>query len=165
VTLFNTTFIFYAEQRLYSLDGFQKSDVSRHLSKNNDFNRTVAEEYLKHFDFEGATLDVALRRFLQAFQLTGESSERDRVLVHFSRRYLQANPDSFSSQVIYYSSFLFFLYNKYLKTFKMVITGRSSYPYLRSLAAQFRPTWKASRNEKDDLCSVHQEAVRSQRWW
>ena len=84
--------------RLYTLDGFQKSDVSRHLSKNNDFNRTVAEEYLKHFDFEGATLDVALRRFLQAFQLTGESSERDRVLVHFSRRYLQANPESFSSQ-------------------------------------------------------------------
>lgn len=85
-------------KRLYSLDGFQKSDVSRHLSKNNDFNRTVAEEYLKHFDFEGTTLDVALRRFLQAFQLTGESSERDRVLVHFSRRYLQSNPDSFSSQ-------------------------------------------------------------------
>lgn len=85
--------------RLYALDGFQKSDVSRHLSKNNEFSRTVAEEYLKHFDFEGAALDVALRRFLSAFQLTGESSERDRVLVHFSRRYLQSNPDSFSSQV------------------------------------------------------------------
>ena len=41
-----------------------------------------------------AALDAALRRFLQAFQLTGESSERDRVLVHFSRRYLQANPNS-----------------------------------------------------------------------
>ena len=85
--------------RLYTLDGFQKSDVSRHLSKNNEFNRVVAEEYLKHFNFEGAALDAALRRFLQAFQLTGESSERDRVLVHFSRRYLQANPNSFGSQV------------------------------------------------------------------
>lgn len=85
--------------RLYALDGFQKSDVSRHLSKNNEFNRIVAEEYLKHFNFEGAALDAALRRFLQAFQLTGESSERDRVLVHFSRRYLLANPNSFASQV------------------------------------------------------------------
>lgn len=81
------------------MDGFQKSDVSRHLSKNNDFSRVVAEEYLQHFDFEKASLDVALRRFLQAFQLTGESSERDRVLVHFSRRYLQCNSDGFASQV------------------------------------------------------------------
>ena len=81
------------------LDGFQKSDVSRHLSRNNDFNRVVAEEYLKHFEFEGMELEAALRRFLQAFQLTGESSERDGVLVHFSRRYMQTNPTSFSSQV------------------------------------------------------------------
>jgi PH and SEC7 domain-containing protein len=84
---------------LYTLDGFQKSDVSRHLCKNNDFSRVVAEEYLKHFDFENASLDLALRRFLLAFQLTGESSERDRVLIHFSHRYLQCNPNSFTSQV------------------------------------------------------------------
>lgn len=85
-------------KRLFSLDGFQKSDVSRHLSKNNDFNRVVAEEYLKHFEFENVSLDSALRRFLHAFQLTGESSERDRVLVHFSRRFLQCNPNNFASQ-------------------------------------------------------------------
>lgn len=97
--LFSISFLFFIFSRLYTLDGFQKSDVSRHLSKNNEFNRVVAEEYLKHFNFEGAALDAALRRFLQAFQLTGESSERDRVLVHFSRRYLQANPNSFASQV------------------------------------------------------------------
>jgi len=81
------------------LDGFHKSDVSRHLSRNNEFNRVVAEEYLKHFDFESLELDAALRLFLNAFQLTGESSERDGVLVHFSRRYMQSNPTSFSSQV------------------------------------------------------------------
>ena len=91
--------IFCAIFRLYALDGFHKSDVSRHLSKNNEFNRVVAEEYLKHFEFTNIPLDGALRCFLQAFQLTGESSERDRVLVHFSRRFLQCNPDSFASQV------------------------------------------------------------------
>lgn len=85
---------------MYNLDGFQKSEVSRHLCRNNDWNRVVAEEYLKHFDFEGLQLEEALRRFLNAFQLTGESSERDGVLVHFSRRYLEANPGTFSSQVI-----------------------------------------------------------------
>ncbi|XP_056634104.1 PH and SEC7 domain-containing protein isoform X10 [Diorhabda sublineata] len=85
-------------KRLYSLDGFKKSDVSRHLSKNNDFSRAVAEEYLKYFDFEKDTLDIALRKFLKQFSLTGETQERERVLVHFSKRYLDCNPGSFNSQ-------------------------------------------------------------------
>ncbi|XP_057331974.1 PH and SEC7 domain-containing protein isoform X3 [Microplitis mediator] len=85
-------------KRLYSLDGFKKSDVSRHLSKNNDFSRAVAEEYLRYFNFEGDTLDVALRKFLAQFSLTGETQERERVLVHFSKRYIDCNPGSFNSQ-------------------------------------------------------------------
>ncbi|XP_011303064.1 PH and SEC7 domain-containing protein 2 isoform X2 [Fopius arisanus] len=85
-------------KRLYSLDGFKKSDVSRHLSKNNDFSRAVAEEYLRYFSFEGDTLDVALRKFLAQFSLTGETQERERVLVHFSKRYIDCNPGSFNSQ-------------------------------------------------------------------
>ncbi|GLV41031.1 Exchange factor for Arf 6 [Carabus blaptoides fortunei] len=85
-------------KRLYSLDGFKKSDVSRHLSKNNDFSKAVAEEYLKYFNFENDTLDVALRKFLKQFSLTGETQERERVLVHFSKRYLDCNLGSFNSQ-------------------------------------------------------------------
>ncbi|XP_050297414.1 PH and SEC7 domain-containing protein isoform X2 [Anthonomus grandis grandis] len=85
-------------KRLYSLDGFKKSDVSRQLSKNNDFSRAVAEEYLKYFNFEKDTLDIALRKFLKQFSLTGETQERERVLVHFSKRYLDCNPGSFNSQ-------------------------------------------------------------------
>ncbi|XP_037799941.1 PH and SEC7 domain-containing protein-like [Penaeus monodon] len=85
-------------KRLISLDGFKKSDVSRHLSKNNEFSRAVAEEYLNYFDFRGDTLDKALRKFLDKFCLTGETQERERVLVHFSRRYLDCNPGTFNSQ-------------------------------------------------------------------
>ncbi|XP_037296519.1 PH and SEC7 domain-containing protein isoform X2 [Manduca sexta] len=85
-------------KRLYYLDGFKKSDVSRHLSKNNEFSRAVAEEYVKHFSFAGVTLDAALRTFLARFALSGETQERERVLVHFSRRYLECNPGSFRSQ-------------------------------------------------------------------
>lgn len=84
-------------KRLYELQGFKKSDVSRHLSKNNEFSRVVAEEYLKFFDFKGDTLDCALRKFLTKFSLVGETQERERVLVHFSKRYLDCNPDSFKS--------------------------------------------------------------------
>jgi hypothetical protein len=58
----------------------------------------VAEEYLKYFSFEGDTLDVALRKFLKQFSLTGETQERERVLVHFSKHYLDCNPGTFNSQ-------------------------------------------------------------------
>ncbi|XP_075215974.1 exchange factor for Arf 6 isoform X3 [Lycorma delicatula] len=85
-------------KRLFTLDGFKKSDVSRHLSKNNDFSRAVAEEYLKYFEFKGDSLDLALRKFLKQFSLSGETQERERVLVHFSKRYLDCNPGSFNSQ-------------------------------------------------------------------
>lgn len=67
----------------------------------NDFSRAVADEYLKYFDFEQDTLDIALRKFLKQFSLTGETQERERVLVHFSKRYLDCNPGSFNSQGTY----------------------------------------------------------------
>ncbi|XP_058882246.1 PH and SEC7 domain-containing protein 1-like isoform X2 [Acipenser ruthenus] len=80
-------------KRLYSLDGFKKSDVARHLSKNNEFSKMVAEEYLHFFNFTGMSLEQALRAFLREFALMGETQERERVLAHFSRRYLACNPN------------------------------------------------------------------------
>ncbi|XP_077998971.1 PH and SEC7 domain-containing protein 1-like [Glandiceps talaboti] len=85
-------------KRLYVLDGFRKSDVARHLSKKNEFNQAVAEEYLKFFDFTELTLDDALRTFLKAFSLTGETQERERVLMHFSRRFHRNNPHDYASE-------------------------------------------------------------------
>ena len=80
-------------KRLYNLDGFKRTDVSRHLGKNNDFSQVVAEEYLRHFELgDCLSLDQALRCFLQQFCLTGETQERERVLLHFSKRYLECNP-------------------------------------------------------------------------
>ncbi|KAK6328788.1 hypothetical protein J4Q44_G00007660 [Coregonus suidteri] len=85
-------------KRLFNLDGFRKSDVARHLSKNNEFSRMVAEEYLSYFNFSGLTIDQALRAFLREFALMGETQERERVLAHFSRRYLQCNPNAMPSE-------------------------------------------------------------------
>ncbi|XP_041672305.1 PH and SEC7 domain-containing protein 1-like isoform X1 [Cheilinus undulatus] len=79
-------------KRLFNLDGFRKSDVARHLSKNNDFSRMVAEEYLSFFNFTSLGLDQALRTFLKQFALMGETQERERVLSHFSKRYFDCNP-------------------------------------------------------------------------
>ncbi|XP_045856111.1 PH and SEC7 domain-containing protein 2 isoform X2 [Meles meles] len=85
-------------RRLYHLEGFQRCDVARQLGKNNEFSRLVAGEYLSFFDFSGLTLDRALRTFLKAFPLMGETQERERVLTHFSRRYRQCNPEDRTSE-------------------------------------------------------------------
>ncbi|XP_037979630.1 PH and SEC7 domain-containing protein 3 isoform X3 [Motacilla alba alba] len=85
-------------KRLYHLDRFKRSDVAKHLGKNNEFSKLVAEEYLKFFDFTGMTLDCSLRSFFKAFSLVGETQERERVLIHFSSRYYQCNPNALSSQ-------------------------------------------------------------------
>ncbi|XP_049560141.1 PH and SEC7 domain-containing protein 3 isoform X5 [Orcinus orca] len=85
-------------KRLYQLDRFKRSDVAKHLGKNNEFSKLVAEEYLKFFDFTGMTLDQSLRYFFKAFSLVGETQERERILVHFSNRYFYCNPDTIASQ-------------------------------------------------------------------
>ncbi|XP_008825079.3 PH and SEC7 domain-containing protein 3 [Nannospalax galili] len=85
-------------KRLYHLDRFKRSDVAKHLGKNNEFSKLVAEEYLKFFDFTGMTLDQSLRYFFKAFSLVGETQERERVLIHFSNRYFYCNPDMIASQ-------------------------------------------------------------------
>ena len=64
----------------------------------NDFSTLVAEEYLKFFEFQGDTLDQSLRKFLHQFCLTGETQERERVLAHFSRRYMECNHGAFNSE-------------------------------------------------------------------
>uniref|UniRef100_A0A670J3D8 SEC7 domain-containing protein n=1 Tax=Podarcis muralis TaxID=64176 RepID=A0A670J3D8_PODMU len=79
--------------RLYHLDGFKRSQVASFLRKNNDFSRLVREAYLSFFQFSGQTLDQALRSFLKAFVLTGETQERERILRHFSERYHSCNPE------------------------------------------------------------------------
>ncbi|XP_063311882.1 PH and SEC7 domain-containing protein 3 isoform X1 [Pelobates fuscus] len=84
-------------KRLYQLDGFKRSDVAKHLGKNNDFSKLVAEEYLKFFDFTGMNLDQSLRIFFKAFSLIGETQERERVLIHFSNRFFHCNPNSILS--------------------------------------------------------------------
>ncbi|XP_078387114.1 uncharacterized protein LOC144668683 isoform X3 [Cetorhinus maximus] len=85
-------------KHLYYLDGFKRSDVAHHLGKNNDFSKMVAEVYLRFFDFTGMSLDQALRAFLKEFALMGETQERERVLIHFSHRFHQCNPDAISAE-------------------------------------------------------------------
>jgi len=61
-------------------------------------------EYVRYFDFSGLTLDMALREFLRKLVLAGETQERERILAHFSRRYLDCNSGSFNSEGTVWSS-------------------------------------------------------------
>lgn len=72
--------------------------VSVLLADRNEFSNLVAEEYLKFYDFQEDTLDMALRKFLLRFSLSGETQERERVLAHFSHRFMECNPGSFNSE-------------------------------------------------------------------
>ena len=81
-----------------------------HVYFRNDFNTAVADEYLKFFDFKGDTLDTALRKFLKQFSLIGETQERERVLAHFSRHYLETNPGTYNSEGRFCVKFVFKVY-------------------------------------------------------
>ncbi|CAG9533021.1 unnamed protein product [Cercopithifilaria johnstoni] len=82
-------------KRLFVLDGFKREDVAAHLSKENEFGISVAEEYCALFNFSGIRLDAALRDFLSRFCLTGETQERTRITEHFAKRYYECNPTLF----------------------------------------------------------------------
>lgn len=84
-------------RKLYMLDGFRKSEVAEKLSDQSDFGKMVAREYLNFYEFEGEDLVECLRQFLASFSLTGETQERERVMIHFSQRYFECNPYSFPS--------------------------------------------------------------------
>ena len=62
-----------------------------------DFGKMVVKEYLRFFEFEKLSLVESLRQFLSYFSLTGESQERERIMVHFSDRYFECNPQVFTS--------------------------------------------------------------------
>ncbi|XP_048853220.1 PH and SEC7 domain-containing protein 2 isoform X14 [Brienomyrus brachyistius] len=84
-------------ERLYRLDNMRRTEVVKHMDKDNEFSRAVGEEYLKFFNFTGQSLEQSLRSFLKVVVLIGETQERERVLEHFAKRFHQCNPDCFSS--------------------------------------------------------------------
>ncbi|VDP13127.1 unnamed protein product [Onchocerca flexuosa] len=84
-------------KRLFVLDGFKSEEVAAHLSKINEFGKSVAEEYCALFNFSGIRLDAALRDFLSRFCLTGGTQERTHITEHFAKRYYECNPTLFRS--------------------------------------------------------------------
>ena len=62
------------------------------------YGKAVAIEYLKFFDFQNETITEALQKFLMAFHLSGETQERERILIPFSKRYQECNNPEYGSE-------------------------------------------------------------------
>ena len=74
--------------------GLDKSEAGEFLGDHKEFNVAVLNAYVKTFDFANATLDAALRAFLDGFRLPGEAQKISRFLEAFAEAYFAANPGS-----------------------------------------------------------------------
>ncbi|CAD5226961.1 unnamed protein product [Bursaphelenchus xylophilus] len=84
-------------QRLFELNGYTRMDVAAYFAKNTDLAQKVVEEFMLLFNFAGLRIDAALRDFLDHVCLTGETSDRTRMLTFFAERYHQCNPILFEN--------------------------------------------------------------------
>ena len=94
-------------QFLKHAPGLDKSEAGEYLGDHKDFNVSVLGVYVNKFDFDGVTLDAALRSFLDGFRLPGEAQKISRFLEVFADRYFSANPtavaDADAAYVLSYS--------------------------------------------------------------
>ncbi|KAJ0099255.1 hypothetical protein Patl1_21868 [Pistacia atlantica] len=73
--------------------GLDKNLIGDFLGNHDEFCVQVLQEFAGTFNFQGMTLDTALRLFLGTFRLPGESQKIQRVLEAFSERYYEQSPD------------------------------------------------------------------------
>jgi PH and SEC7 domain-containing protein len=57
-------------------------------------NQVSLRYYIDYFDFSNMRLDHAFRRLCAKLFLKAETQQVDRILVEFSRRYHECNPDN-----------------------------------------------------------------------
>ncbi|XP_039817791.1 ARF guanine-nucleotide exchange factor GNL2-like [Panicum virgatum] len=69
--------------------GLDKNKIGEFLGDPDEFNLKVLKEFTETFDFTGAILDTALRTYLEAFRLPGESQKIQRILEAFSERFFE----------------------------------------------------------------------------
>ncbi|KAL7719645.1 Ankyrin repeat-containing protein [Entamoeba marina] len=71
-----------------------KEKAGEYLSKKDPVNQAVLKSYMKMFDFKDIEVDFALRRFLVAFKLPGESQLIQRLMEAFSEKFMNDNAGS-----------------------------------------------------------------------
>ncbi|KAI8995538.1 hypothetical protein BD414DRAFT_479821 [Trametes punicea] len=83
-------------QRL--VEAVSKAEIASILASSADeFHTRALRAYIERFNFVGDPLDVALRKLLMDVGLPRETQQIDRVIEVFAARYVQCNPNLFSS--------------------------------------------------------------------
>ncbi|KAI0824263.1 hypothetical protein BC628DRAFT_1323355 [Trametes gibbosa] len=80
------------------VEAVSKAEVASILASHSDaFHARALRAYIERFNFVGDPLDVALRKLLMDVGLPRETQQIDRVIEAFAARYVQCNPNLFSS--------------------------------------------------------------------
>lgn len=77
--------------------GLNKAQIGEYLGEGEIENITIMHAFVDLMNFERTSFVDALRRFLQAFRLPGESQKIDRFMLKFAERYVQGNPKAFAN--------------------------------------------------------------------
>ena len=78
-------------------DGLNKAQIGEFLGEGDAENITIMHAFVDLMRFERMPFTDALRRFLQAFRLPGESQKIDRYMLKFAERYIAGNPTAFAN--------------------------------------------------------------------
>lgn len=78
-------------------DGLSKAQIGEFLGEGTPESNAIMHAFVDMMNFEGLGFTDALRRFLQAFRLPGESQKIDRYMLKFAERFVHGNPDAFAN--------------------------------------------------------------------
>lgn len=91
----DTDAVIHTAKQMYELKNFKRATVSKFLMRSDSFAQAVSQDFFGLFNFSGLRIDAALRDFLTHVCLTGESSDRAKLLYFFAGRYFECNPTLF----------------------------------------------------------------------
>ncbi|KAH3677036.1 hypothetical protein WICMUC_001942 [Wickerhamomyces mucosus] len=77
--------------------GLDKAVIGEYLGEGDEANIAIMHAFVDSMDFANSSFVDAMRTFLQAFRLPGESQKIDRYMLKFAERYLDGNPGVFAN--------------------------------------------------------------------
>jgi brefeldin A-resistance guanine nucleotide exchange factor 1 len=77
---------------LLETPGLDRTAIGEYLGDPDELPLATLKAYVSAFEFEGLPLSDALRKFLAAFRLPGESQKIARIVEHFAEAYFEQQP-------------------------------------------------------------------------
>ena len=78
-------------------DGLNKAQIGEYLGEGDAENIAIMHAFADLINFERMSFSEALRKYLHAFRLPGESQKIDRFMLKFAERFMSGNPKAFAN--------------------------------------------------------------------